>query len=1372
MNNACLYNIVTEDFFNFDGWKLQTYQTYLDYVNKNIDKNCNDLYHIIEYCIKNHKKTPFKWCINIGTMQFLAAIFPEEKLILMGSKQLSFELTLVDLKSHSKVENYDELKSLAKKIAQIPVENSPTQIEVISSIQNLDLFNTEDYDEVHNKTRELSKELSSRTNEYKQSLFEKVSDFGLDLTAKYMLIRIHLLKFLAILPNLDHDKNGLEVKRIFLETLRRLSEDSELAKVKKLTGQKRPLPDLYVIVIKMAYKVCSIIPAGFLARSIRYIVGVLAKRFIAGTDIQNAKKSLQDIMSSGRDATIDQLGELVVSNKEADRYTNEVIELIEGMEGHISKGSKNSAGINKAHVSIKVSALCNDFKPQDFDYSYAQCKERLKKILVKSKKHDVFLNIDAEHYHYRDTVFNIYKKILMETPELKDFEQTGIVVQAYLRDGINHLNDVINLAKERKIKMPIRLVKGAYWDAETIEADAHSFNAPEFLNKEETDIHYRQLIVETLKASDHLVLAVASHNIQDHCFAEAVREIKFPQAPIIEHQCLHMTYEALSIGLNKMNWPTRNYIPVGNLLVGMAYLVRRIMENSSQVGILTIMRSHKKSMDIKTPSELLKLKKDQLKIEYDKNLKGVKRNFKNIYPVRTYIPSLSNLMKNSIDSDLARLKSGNLFHDNGDIKVVSNSNPDLHLGNVQYDTTSEVQDKIEKLFTGYNSSFWKENRLLRYNCLLKLADLLLIERESLSSLIMLEAGKSLDEAIADVDEAVDFINFYVREQIKIDDYEFYHSFGVVGVIAPWNFPLAIPCGMTIAALVAGNSALLKPAEQTMLIALKFQELAYKAGIPEDIFQVSLGDGEVGKEIVSHELICGIVFTGSKEVGTSIYKAVSGKFTSDRYDYRPRRKFVITEMGGKNAIIVTNNSELDETVSGILYSAFAHAGQKCSACSRIIIDNEIKDSFIARFKEAVNDIKVGGALDFSTFINPLISKEDQDRVRSMAIKARDEVNLFGGKVIIDRSQEDYIGTNVGPSVFELSKNTVLQEKTIGSTEVFGPLIHIIGYDHIDEAIDIFNSTEFALTGGIFCQSQDDIDYIVPKLEAGNIYINRPNTGARVAIEPFGGFKMSGTGPKAGGIDYLVQFNRQEFDLPVHKKSFIGNECEEILDSNVYVSKLSFERKRHLSKKLLKILTDQFEVYFGIITEKEKKKLLALTDCISQGDFDLESREFPNRYIPGQLSFSKKNLALGKGVFVDASDILDVDFLADFIVNLIIGNGIVIMALNNDLYKRWQKIIDLAYSCGFSSYNIKLLHGNEESLNSFLNENTYEFVLFSSMDLIRTFSKTIMKKDFENSLPKLFCCSEHRTFDDAIEAYANTRSYAINTMRHGAPLELTL
>lgn len=1356
-------------------WTLTYYEDFEEVLSR--PEFLKQFEYIVELVTKDETSTSFKWTIDALSFQFLVGVFVKNKEIKIASKNLSYELALIDF--HHNVGRHREVsdvKKHAEAIASIPLERSPMVIDVITREDDLPNFSDTEFHQINDLTMERTKALMDKVSTYNQSWFEKMSDTGLDLTANYMLIRIHLLKFLAILPCLDHDKNGTEIKRIWLETLRRLIEDSNLAEEKKLKGQKRSLPKFYLYLANAGLHISKHMPAKVLAYCIRKAVSLLATRFIAGESIEKANSSLSSLLKSGRDATLDQLGELVVSNKEADQYMNGVLEVINGFNRHVKKGSRNGAGINRAHVSVKVSALCNDLKPQSFDYSYKNIAPRLKRILLEGKKEEVFINIDAEHYHYRDIIFEVYKKVLLETPELQDYADTGIVVQAYLRDGYKHFQEVVKLAKQRGLVMPIRLVKGAYWDAETIEADALNFEAPEFLNKEETDIHFRQIVYKALEHDKEIQLAVASHNIQDHCFSEILREQKFPDAPVIEHQCLHMTYEALSVALAKMGMPTRNYIPIGNLLVGMAYLVRRIMENSSQVGVLTIMRSHNKAITIKNPMELLDDKKSNRELIFDSGLKHISRDFKNIWPIRTYLErELSPLMV-EIEKAKSNLKKvSNTAED--ELVSLCGSDPQFEVGRVKKDTPEQVNAKIEKLFQNFiGGNDWKDNKKTdRFSALLKLSDLLLIHRHRLTALIMVEAGKTIDEAVADVDEAIDFINFYVREEINLlKTHPGYMAKGVFGVIAPWNFPLAIPVGMTCAGLVSGNSVILKPAEQTPMIVAEFEKLAREAGIDESVFVVSNGEGDVGKAIVDHELVNGVVFTGSKPVGVGIYHKMQEKLTSSKYPFLPIGKTVITEMGGKNAIIVTNNCELDETVSGVLYAAFAHAGQKCSAASRILVDREIKDAFLERFIQGVKDIPAGSSLDLATTVNPLISKEDQERVRAAVLKSRQDVEKQGGSVLVDRSQEDLAGFTVGPAVFEATKEQAFDPSSFACKEIFGPVVHVIPYDTLDEAVEIFNATEYALTGGIFCQSQDDIDEIAPRLLAGNLYINRPNTGARVAIEPFGGFKMSGTGPKAGSAGYLLPFHRLE-KMQIKEVHPI-NVSHSLPYSMVRVSKIAWENRESKVADYLRTVINRYEIYFSSIDERGKDVLSSLIEYVEEGKTKLESREFPNRYIPGQINFDKRNLQLGTGILVIGEDKIDLEHFVTVLFNLVIGNGVNIICANEEGYEAWSQIVNLAYIAGVSPFNISCVKMDKEKIEEVLTSEDYDFLyLDGQIEHREEFRKAALATKSEVGLKRIYISGEWEDlsdFDQFIYRFTLPRSFAINTMRHGAPLELTL
>lgn len=1369
-----------------DQWQVAFYEEFesLIFINGSLHSNFQEL---IDFSTKHSLGKGLRREVVVDAFPFLCAIRPEEKAIYVGTRRLSRELALLKMYDVNPThvdpgleKQFFKLKEHVAKISTLAATQFPSELEWVTSVHSLPVFlNKDEWKDVDAESKKILKHLVKKTGDYRSSLFEKVSDYGLTLTAQYDLIRVHLLKFLALLPSLDHDKGGKEVKRNLLESLRRLKSDSEATQGQKMRGG-RALPLYLTIVFSLVAKIAGFLPAHFLAMAVRHMVRKMAKRFIAGESISTSHKTLSDLASTHREATLDQLGELVVSAKEADEYFEKVLQLIHGLKHHIQKGAKNKAGILKAHVSIKVSALSHDFRSQAFDATYAKVAPRLKRILQEAAREEVFINVDAEHYHYRDLVLKIYGKVLLETPELKEYAQTGIVVQAYLRDGSKHLMDVIELARKRRLRMPIRLVKGAYWDAETIEGEAHQFSAPQFLNKEESDLHFRQLAYLVLKNNLDLQLALASHNLQDHAFAEALRSLRFPGAPAIEHQCLHMTYEALSHGLAQMGWATRNYMPIGNLLVGMAYLVRRIMENSSQVGVLSIMRSHQKAAGLISPVDVHLNRKKEGTLQQDSFVTQLKSDFSPVRPLRLHLPYELDSLESEIKKFHHHIETQQAqWSASEEVKVCSSSRPDLIVGTY---STSSLQDAVtapERAESALKGHWWGKPSfaILRVSIMLKAADLMLRRRNYLSALMMYEAGKTMTEALADVDEAIDFLNFYSRQEIQLQlSGKKTTNRGVFAVIAPWNFPLAIPCGMTVAPLLAGNAVILKPAEQTPLIGIELYKLLIEAGVPQDILQLILGEGEVvGAPLVAHDRVAGVVFTGSKSVGQWIYKNAGDKIIKHYNQQIPMQKKVITEMGGKNAIIVTNNCELDETISGILYSAFAHAGQKCSAASRIIVHKEVKEVLAQRLVQAIKDLKVGEALDPSTSVNPLISQSDQERVRRAIEEARDEAIRVHGKILIDRSFEKLPGFCVGPALLELPLHQARKKDSWAQKEIFGPVIHLIEYESLIEAVELFNDTEYALTGGVYSQSQDDIDFFLRFLRAGNLYINRPNTGARVAIEPFGGFKMSGTGPKAGGIDYLSQFHfpLTHPDLSSDSVVWAKDTGYQLLTPRPSLISVSGRIERFM--KFSKDFLAQYELIMGEVNEGEKSQLQDLSVWLSEHlNSYLNSRHL-NHVIPGQLSYNDKSLIKEAGLFVGVRKRPGPKSLHYLFSALALGSGVSIACVTEESYMTWKGIVDVAYKAGFSKSSLDISLMSERSLDTLLQGPHYHYVYASQFVAKHEvlYKNIIGGKSLTESMRMILSEIDGIALTDyksILDQLVWTRSMAINTMRHGAPLEL--
>jgi RHH-type proline utilization regulon transcriptional repressor/proline dehydrogenase/delta 1-pyrroline-5-carboxylate dehydrogenase len=387
-------------------------------------------------------------------------------------------------------------------------------------------------------------------------------------------------------------------------------------------------------------------------------------------------------------------------------------------------------------------------------------------------------------------------------------------------------------------------------------------------------------------------------------------------------------------------------------------------------------------------------------------------------------------------------------------------------------------------------------------------------RLELAALQVRECAKPWPEADGDVCEAIDFLEYYALEALELDrgrdivqapgerNTMRYAPRGVAAVIAPWNFPLAIPCGMTAAALAAGNAVVLKPAEQSPGSAGALVDALHEAGVPHDALALLPGFGEAGAALVRDPRVHVIAFTGSAPVGLEIVRA-----SAETPDGQPHVKRVVAEMGGKNCVLVDADADLDEAVPGIVYSAFGYAGQKCSAAARVLVHEAIADTLVERLAGAVDVLRVGQAEEFATEVPPVIEREAQERVLR-----------YQGLAGIEPREAPSPGWFVAPAV----ATGLPEDSPVNREEIFGPLLSVTSVRDLDEAVDIVDSLPFALTGGLFTRSPATVDRVAARLPVGNLYVNRGITGAMVGRQPFGGNRRSGIGSKAGGPDYLLQF----------------------------------------------------------------------------------------------------------------------------------------------------------------------------------------------------------------------------------------------------------
>lgn len=465
------------------------------------------------------------------------------------------------------------------------------------------------------------------------------------------------------------------------------------------------------------------------------------------------------------------------------------------------------------------------------------------------------------------------------------------------------------------------------------------------------------------------------------------------------------------------------------------------------------------------------------------------------------------------------LIDGKVNNSSKTLKSLDPSSPKISLGDVELANEQHVAAALESLKKGApkwrDTKFSERARLVR-----EVGTRIRARKFEFAALLVREAGKTWREADGDVAEAIDFCEYYASEMLRLgpaqltqevpgeENIYFYQPRGICVVIAPWNFPLAIACGMVVAALVTGNATILKPSEQTSIVAAEFSKLMLEVGIPGDAYAFLPGVGEeIGRLLVNSPLVDMICFTGSKSVGLEI---IEKSAHTDSKQANVKR--VVAEMGGKNAVIIDSDADLDEAIKGVRQAAFGYAGQKCSACSRLIVVGDAYEPFLKRFAEAVEGIIGGEASDPATFLGPVIDQESQQRILKTIDSASKDFKILAKSKVCDR------GYFVPATVFR----DVDSKSPLWREEIFGPVVACLQARDFNHALALANDSEYALTGGVFSRSPENIERAKREFRVGNLYINRACTGALVQRQPFGGFRMSGIGSKAGGPDYLIQF----------------------------------------------------------------------------------------------------------------------------------------------------------------------------------------------------------------------------------------------------------
>lgn len=850
--------------------------------------------------------------------------------------------------------------------------------------------------------------------------------------------------------------------------------------------------------------------APLIRQGVNYAMRLLGKQFVTGQTIEEALQNGKEREKMGYRFSFDMLGEAAYTEEDANRYYNDYVQAIHA----IGKDAAGQGVYEGNGISVKLSAIHPRYSRAQHERVMSELLPRLKELFLLGKKYDIGINIDAEEANRLELSLDLMEALVSD-PDLAGYKGIGFVVQAYQKRCPFVIDYLIDLARRNNQKLMIRLVKGAYWDSEVKWAQVDGMDGyPTYTRKVHTDISYLACARKLLDAQDAIFPQFATHN------AYTLGAIyQMGKGKDFEHQCLHGMGETLYdqvVGPQNLGRRVRVYAPVGTHETLLAYLVRRLLENGANSSFVNQIVDENISIDrlIKSPFDTiaeqgihlhpaLPLPRDL----YGKgrlNSQGVDFSNENV---------LQNLQEKLNQASSEDFHAASIV--NGEARNVGKAqpvrNPADHndvVGTVSFADAALAQEAIGAAVAALPE--WSAKPASeRADCLRRFADLLEQHTPALMMLAVREAGKTLNNAVAEVREAVDFCRYYANEAENTLPKDA-KAVGAIVAISPWNFPLAIFTGEVVSALAAGNTVIAKPAEQTSLIATYAVSLMHQAGIPTSALQLVLGAGDVGSALTGDARIGGVIFTGSTEVARLINKALSKRDDSP---------VLIAETGGQNAMIVDSTALPEQVCLDVLNSAFDSAGQRCSALRILCVQEDVADKMINIIKGAMDELVVGKPIQLTTDIGPVIDAEAQQNLLAHINKMKGVAKAYH-EIKTAADVDDNNSTFVRPILFELNNLNELQR------EVFGPVLHVVRYraSELDQLIDQINAKGYALTSGVHSRIEGTVDHIRDRIEAGNIYVNRNIVGAVVGVQPFGGHGLSGTGPKAGGSFYLQRLVR--------------------------------------------------------------------------------------------------------------------------------------------------------------------------------------------------------------------------------------------------------
>lgn len=941
----------------------------------------------------------------------------------------------------------------------------------------------------------IEKQTQTLINKMRSRHFAK-SWFQFDLLSEQGNALMCLVEALLRIP--DKPTQDLLIQDKF-EKLKRTFNSSWWMNIASWVLNKKTPDSVFMKVFKPLFAKSAQPLASTLAHK---IIQVFSQQFVMEQTIAGALKKAR-AKQKGYRYSYDMLGEAAHTVEDAQRYFLAYQQAIEAIASH-SQGPVQGPGI-----SVKLSALHPRFSLSQCAQVKAVLLPKLLELALQAKKANIGLTIDAEEAQTLTLTLELLQA-LMENPQLNDWHGLGIAVQAYQKRALKVIDWLILQARKNNKQLMVRLVKGAYWDSEIKLAQIQGLKGyPVFTRKVTTDVNYLACAQKLLTAQEVIYPQFATHNALT--FATILTLIREKNIEHFEFQCLHGMGEALYDQVVSENIPCRIYAPIGNYHDLLPYLVRRLLENGANSSFLN--RLQQGTFEIVNPiSQLRSLESKvhpQIPLPIDLFSQRANSQGVNLSCPSQFLPLLQQI------EDYKVHQASPLWAQGLTREHFSPINQQ-YLGKVIYANAESALKALENSDRAF--AHWRLKPISERVALFKkVAELLKRDESELLTLLIYEGGKTIEDALNEVREAIDFCHYYAlqadkhlpvklltgptgeRNQLSLQ------GRGVILCISPWNFPLAIFMGQLSAALLAGNCVLAKPASQTALIAAKAIALLHEAGFPSEVVQLLPAKGElVAQTLISDQRVKGILFTGSTQTARQINQQLAAR----EGPIIP----LIAETGGQNAMIVDSSALIEQVTQDVITSAFRSAGQRCSALRVLFIQQDIADKLITMLKGALIELKMDHPGLLATDIGPLIDKEAKAQLEQHVIKMKSHGKLIAELPLTEECQN---GSFFAPRIYEIDTLEILTQ------EVFGPILHIIRFEreNLAQVIEQINQTGYGLTLGIHSRIEQTIEYICTHARVGNIYVNRNMIGAVVGVQPFGGEGLSGTGPKAGGPYYL-------------------------------------------------------------------------------------------------------------------------------------------------------------------------------------------------------------------------------------------------------------